>query len=121
MNKIKLAFLVLPVLFRTFLSIMKDPSFLNYQKGSTGKFKLFGKQYIKEQRREKNPSRPKSKTVTFVTALSKVFDPRFKEQETEENFFNLIKFTTLWYLSHQIQTKETHETTNNNQSESHQS
>lgn len=121
MNKIKLIILLLPILIKVFTSIIKDPSFLDYEKGATGKFKLFGKQYIKEQRREKNSLRQKSKTVTFITALSKVFDPKFKQEETEENFFNLIKFTTLWYLSYQIEKKEIHETTNDNENQSDES
>ena len=88
--------------FKILISILKDHSFLDYSPGTTGKFKLFGNQYIKQQRKEKAGGAPKSKSVTYITTLSKTFSLQFLD-EKDRNFINLSKYSFLWYVSTKIQ------------------
>ena len=85
--------------------ILKDSSFYHYKKGSVGKFKLFGKQYLKQSRREKH-SEDKSKTVTYVTTLSKIFTPSTSNKESKQQFSKLVSQTFLWYISHSEELKQ---------------
>lgn len=102
--------------------LLKDLSFYNYPQGASTKFKLFGKQYIKQERKE-NVSLKKSKTVTFITTLSKIFDPTFSPKDSKIHFSDLLKQTFLWYIhySEELKQKEKNENktkTNENPSNS---
>lgn len=85
--------------------LLTDFSFYNYPDGASKKFKLFGKQYIKEERRER-VSLKKSKTVTYITTLSKIFDPTFSSKDSKIYFSDLVKQTFLWYISYSEELKQ---------------
>tara|TARA_R110001599_G_scaffold342307_1_gene563959 strand:+ start:154 stop:507 length:354 start_codon:yes stop_codon:yes gene_type:complete len=94
-NKIRVYIIVIKVWFTLLFLILKDTSFLYLAEGSTGKFKLFGKQYIKQARYEASGKKPKSKSVTYITSLSKSFSG--DDASKEEAFKSLLKYTFLWY------------------------
>ncbi len=95
LNKIRVIFAILKVWISLLFVVLKDTSFLYCEEGATGKFKLFGKQYMKQARYERAGKTSKSKSVTYITALSKSFSgtPEMREEE----FQNLLKYTFLWY------------------------
>ena len=95
LNKIKVYIIILKVWISLLFLILKDTSFLYLHEGATGKFKLFGKQYMKQARYEASGKNPKSKSVTFITSLSKSFSGDADSREGE--FENLLKYTFLWY------------------------
>ena len=95
-NKIKVTFAILKVWISLLFEVLKDTSFLYCEEGATGKFKLFGKQYMKQARYEKSGKNPKSKSVTYITALSKSFSGEQEARATE--FKELLKYTFLWYV-----------------------
>lgn len=96
LNKIRVYIAVIKVWISLLFLILKDTSFLYLRPGATNKFKLFGKQYIKQARYEKSGKNPKSKSVTYITSLSKTFSG--DEASREEEFQNLLKYTFLWYV-----------------------
>ncbi len=95
-NKIKICFAIFKVSFALLISAIRDNEFLYYPEGSTKKFKLFGKQYIKQARYEKSGKESKSKSVTYITALSKSFSGEQEARAAE--FKELLKYTFLWYV-----------------------
>ena len=46
---------------------------------------------------EKRGTRPTTKTVAYITALSESFTPSFSEEEKLKSFNDLLKYTFLWY------------------------
>lgn len=94
-NKIKICFAIFKVSFALLIAALRDNEFLYYPEGSTKKFKLFGKQYIKQARYEKSGKESKSKSVTYITALSKSFSGEQEARAAE--FKELLKYTFLWY------------------------
>jgi hypothetical protein len=94
-NKIRVIFAIIKVWVSLLFVVLKDTSFLYCEEGATGKFKLFGKQYIKQARYEKSGKNPKTKSVTYITALSKSFSGEPETREAE--FKELLKYTFLWY------------------------
>lgn len=105
MKNILLKIKILIIWFSFLPYLLKDSSFYHYKKGSVGKFKLFGKQYLKQSRREKHV-KDKSKTVTYVTTLSKIFTPTTSNKESKQEFSKLVSQTFLWYISHTEELKQ---------------
>ena len=87
LNKIKVYIIILKVWIGLLFLILKDTSFLYLHEGATGKFKLFGKQYMKQARYEASGKKPKSKSVTFITSLSKSFSG---DADSREGKFKLF-------------------------------
>ena len=94
-NKIKIYFAIFRVWFSLLFEVLKDHEFLHYSEGSVKKFKLFGKQYVKQERYQKSGRDPKSKAVTYIISLSKSFSGDADTNDAE--FKKTMKYTFLWY------------------------
>lgn len=105
MQKIKLKIKIFLYWLQILPNLLTDSSFYNYPDGASKKFKLFGKQYIREERKEK-ASLKKSKTVTYITTLSKIFDPTFSSEDSKIYFSDLVKQTFLWYINYSEELKQ---------------
>lgn len=115
LKKIQIYYFIIKTSFALLFWSLKNHEFLYYEEGATKKFKLFGKQYIKQERYQKSGRDPKSKTVTYITSLSKAFAP--PEEDQSENFKNLLKYTFLWYIFKENFTFEQNTEENNADSE----
>lgn len=82
--------------FKAFFNLHKVLFFYHSQEGAKNKFKLFGKQYMKEERLERKDKKPKTKTVQYITTLSKSFLPN--NENKLEDMFLLTMYTILWYI-----------------------
>jgi hypothetical protein len=89
--------------FKALLNLHKVIDFYDFDEGAKNKFKLFGKQYMKQERFERKDIKPKSKTVQYITTLSKSFTNG--NQNQVEDMFLLTIYTTLWYIHKKENTK----------------
>jgi len=81
-----------------FLLIRSDKKFLFLPEGGTKKIKLMARPYMLEEKKERKGLKDKTKTVTYINALSKTLT---RDENQKENFKKLLEYTFLWYCFEQ--------------------